>query len=160
MSGVRDLVARLELPPGPPPIITSTRRQSLPFTDLRWEDFEKLCLRLARRDHEVEDARRYGIPGQEQYGIDLLARRVGTGGYTVYQCKKIERFGPADIGAAVDKFLGGTWAGRADRFVLCTSLSLASTQLAERLLTERERMAGRGVALMSWDADELDILSW
>lgn len=158
MNGVRDLVARLEVPPGAPPVTVVSQLQSLPFGDLRWDDFERLCLRLARSDHEVEDARRYGIPGQDQYGIDLFARRVGTGGYTVYQCKKVERFGPADIGAAVDKFLEGPWAAQADRFVLCTSLSLAPTLLADRLKTEKERMAGQGVAFMTWDADELDIL--
>jgi hypothetical protein len=146
------------MPPGAPPITVVTQLQSLPFGDLRWDDFERLCLRLARSDHEVEDARRYGIPGQDQYGIDLFARRAGTGGYTVYQCKKVERFGPADIGAAVEKFLDGPWVDQADRFVLCTSHSLAPTQLADRLKTERERLAGHGVALTPWDADELDIL--
>jgi hypothetical protein len=155
---VRDLIARLEVPPGPPPVTAVTQLQSLPFGNLRWDDFERLCLRLARSDHEVEDARRYGIPGQDQYGIDLFARRVGIGGYTVYQCKKVERFGAADIGAAVDKFLEGPWAAQADRFVLCTNHSLAPTQLADRLKTEKERLAGHGVALRPWDADELDIL--
>ena len=146
------------MPPGPPPITVVTQLQSLPFGDLRWDDFEKLCLRLARSDHEVQDARRYGIPGQDQYGIDLFARRAGTGGYTVYQCKKVERFGPSDIGAAVDDFLEGPWATQADRFVLCTSLPLAPTQLADRLKTEKERMAKHGIALRTWDADELNIL--
>lgn len=158
VSGFRDLVAPLEVPPGPPPVTVVTQLQSLPFGSLRWDDFEKLCLRLARSDHDVEDARRYGIPGQEQYGIDLFARRAGTGGYTVYQCKKVEQFGRADITAAADAFLEGPWAARADRFVLCTSRSLAPIQLADRLETEKGRMAGRGVALTLWDADELDIL--
>jgi hypothetical protein len=158
VSGVRDLVAPLEMPPGPPPVVTFTRLQSLPFGNLRWDDFEKLCLRLARSDQEIEDARRYGVQGQGQYGIDLLARRAGTGGYTVYQCKKVERFGPAAITAAVDMFLEGPWAGRADRFVLCTSLSLAPRQRADRLRVETERMAGLGITLVPWDADGLDIL--
>ena len=158
MSGVRDLVATLEMPPGPPPVVTFTRLQSLPFGNLRWDDFEKLCLRLARSDQEIEDARRYGVQGQGQYGIDLLARRPGTGGYTVYQCKKVEKFGPAAITAAVDMFLEGPWADRADRFVLCTSLSLAPRQRADRLRVETERMAGLGITLVPWDADGLDIL--
>jgi len=158
VSGVGDLIARLELPPGAPPVTLVTRLQTLPFWDLRWDDFEKLCLRLARSDHEVEDARRYGVPGQDQYGIDLFARRAGTGGYTVYQCKKVERFGPSDITAAVDDFLDGPWADQADCFVLCTSISMAATQLADRLEKERERLAGRGISLKPWDADELATL--
>ena len=130
------------MPPGPPPITVVTQLQSLPFGDLRWDDFEKLCLRLARSDHEVQDARRYGIPGQDQYGIDLFARRAGTGGYTVYQCKKVERFGPSDIGAAVDDFLEGPWATQADRFVLCTSL-LPGTDPARRPAEDRKRAHGQ-----------------
>lgn len=72
--------------------------------------------------------------------------------------KKVEQFGPSDIGVAVDKFLEGPWAAQADRFVLCTSHSLAPNQLADRLKTEHERMAGRGVEFTAWDAEELDIL--
>ena len=121
MSGVARSFARLEVPPGPPPVTVVTQLQSLPFGSLRWDDFERLCLRLARSDHEVEDARRYGIPGQDQYGIDLFARgrdrRVH--GLPVQEGRA---FGPADIGAAVDKFLEGPWAAQADRFVLCTAI--------------------------------------
>ena len=64
--------------------------------------------------------------------------------------KKVEQFGPSDIGVAVDKFLEGPWAAQADRFVLCTSHSLAPNQLADRLKTEHERMAGRGVEFTAW----------
>ncbi len=157
MSAVPGLPAWLDLPPGPPPVTVVTQLQSLPFGALRWDDFERLCLRLVRLDHEVEDARRYGVPGQGQSGIDLYARCTGTGGYTVYQCKKVEHFGPADIGAAVDKFLAGPWAERAARLVLCATVSFAPTRLAERLEAERDRLAERGVAFEVLDADELDI---
>ena len=42
--------------------------------------------------------------------------------------------------------------------MLCTSSSLAPTQLADRLKAEKERMARHGITLKAWDADELDIL--
>jgi hypothetical protein len=45
--------------------------QELPFDQLSWENFERLCLRLARTSADVEDCRLYGTAGQSQGGIDL-----------------------------------------------------------------------------------------
>jgi hypothetical protein len=157
VSNLRELLAPLEVPPGPPPVTSVARLQTLPFQALRWDDFERLCLRLARLDHDVEDARRYGVAGQSQYGIDLYARHSGADDYTVYQCKKVDSFGPADITSAVAKFLAGPWAQRATRFVLCTTASFAPIQLADRLEEERNHLAERGVSLEALDADKLDL---
>jgi hypothetical protein len=63
--------------PVAPPV--KTRHQELPFEKLTWEDFERLCLRLARRDGDVEHCQLYGVRGQSQEGIDLWlsSRKVG-----------------------------------------------------------------------------------
>ena len=83
-------------PPSPPVI---TRAQELPFGDLTWENFERLCLRIARREANVRQCFLYGERGQEQRGIDFI-------GYTgdvrnrevrVYQCKREKAFGPAKV---------------------------------------------------------------
>lgn len=77
-----------------PPV--ETRQQVLPFEQLAWENFERLCLRLARQrgvvEHSVDRAagdvetgrmsardartqgRLYGTRGQKQQGIDLYVR--------------------------------------------------------------------------------------
>jgi hypothetical protein len=62
-----------------PPARTSP--QLLPFGSLAWENFERLCLRLAAERGEVvdsadytADARLYGARGQDQQGIDLYVR--------------------------------------------------------------------------------------
>jgi hypothetical protein len=59
--------ARLQTPPTSHimPLVT-TRAQELPFGSLAWEDFERLCLRLASREARVEHCQLYGIRGQEQ----------------------------------------------------------------------------------------------
>src|SRR5439155_21135732 len=82
--------------------------QELPFSELRWENFERLCLRLARLDGTVETSRRYGIPGQNQHGIDLDARSPPKPKYRVDQCKRAEACGPAQIKDAVGEVLRGT----------------------------------------------------
>src|SRR5688500_6285532 len=48
--------------------------QALPFEELTWENFERLCVRLIRREPGVDHARLYGIAGQNQHGIDIFAR--------------------------------------------------------------------------------------
>src|SRR3954466_8204501 len=75
----------LQVPPrGPfpsPPV--ATRPQTLPFHDLAWEDFERLCLRLLQRSTDIAHlevrrtgpvTRLYGSRGQEQAGIDVYSR--------------------------------------------------------------------------------------
>lgn len=58
----------LLLPPGltdvDPPLATT--RQELPLEQLSWENFERLCLRLAQSKFAVADCEQYGMPGQDQ----------------------------------------------------------------------------------------------
>ena len=81
-----------------PPV--ETRHQVLPFDCLAWENFERLCLRLAIGRGEVvhsadfggnaaadgrgnaRDGRLYGVRGQDQQGIDLYVRLAGIPGGT------------------------------------------------------------------------------
>jgi len=68
-----------------PPV--TTREQELPFAELTWKNFERLCLRLAAKEAKVEHCQLYGVPGQDQAGIDLYARVSFNPKYRVYQCK-------------------------------------------------------------------------
>ncbi|MGA3285118.1 MAG: hypothetical protein ABSD57_11765 [Verrucomicrobiota bacterium] len=43
--------------------------QQLPL--LHWEDFQRLCARLAQHGGNVEFSQEYGLPGQDQEGIDI-----------------------------------------------------------------------------------------
>jgi len=90
---------------------TVSREQVLPLGSLSWENFERLCFRLAHRGGDVENARIYGERGQAQEGIDLYVRRA-TGDYATWQCKRYQEIKATDIKNAVMKFLEGDWAGR------------------------------------------------
>lgn len=140
----------------PPPI--ETRGQLLPVEGLRWDDFEKLCLRVARLEGDPRRSRRYGVPGQAQGGIDLYSA-LSDGGYATYQCKKYDKLTAGDICDAVDEFLRGPWAGESRRFVLCTSASAVRTQLADEVEKQRERLASREqpIEFEILDADELSL---
>ncbi|MEK8019388.1 MAG: ATP-binding protein [Candidatus Parabeggiatoa sp.] len=152
-TGIPDF---LESPPCSqvnPPVIT--RKQELPFLDLQWEDFEKLCLRLARLEANIEHCQFYGTRGQNQEGIDLYARVKGEEKYRVYQCKREKSFGPAKIKEAVSKFLQGAWANKTDTFILCTIENLVSNERSKELEIQATRLKEKGINFLSWGSDEL-----
>ncbi|HWA76293.1 MAG TPA: NACHT domain-containing protein [Polyangiaceae bacterium] len=138
--------------PGPPVVST---KQGLRFGELSWPDFERLCLRMARRESDVEDARLYGIAGQDQEGIDLFARLRAGGGYRVYQCKRVQKFTASRIGEAVDEFVAGSWYARATEFCLCTTETLSEKARAEAVVAQQARLAADGKRLVVWDAESL-----
>jgi DNA replication protein DnaC len=147
----------LETPPSSPSVSppVDTRLQDLPFGELSWENFERLCLRLVRTEADVEDCRLYGERGDDQGGIDLYARGRNSDRYKLYQCKRVENFGPAKIKEAVSTFLEGDWKDDADSFVLCTSESLRSAERSDEVENQRDRLEEKNIEFKPWDLDEL-----
>jgi hypothetical protein len=139
----------------------ATAEQLLPFGKLAWENFERLCLRLARvSGEELRRARLYGEGGQLQYGIDFYAA-LPSGRYASYQCKRIENVAPSDIKAAVDEFTKRPrWSRVSDRFVFCTSDRAVRSQLSDAIETQRQRLAKRvkPIEFEVWDAEELSLM--
>ncbi len=139
----------------PPPV--HTRCQELPLEKLTWENFERLCKALVETDYEVISCHFYGRPGQKQKGIDLIAypQDFPDGRPRVYQCKRVEDFGPADIRGTVDKFLKGKRKPLPTHFVLCCRSSLRSTKHQDEIHAQKVRLQKRGIVFEVWDGDEL-----
>jgi hypothetical protein len=140
-------------PAVPPP--TVTRAQELPFGELAWEDFERLCLRLVRLEADVVHCQLYGTAGQDQEGIDLYAKPATQDKYRVYQCKRENDFGPTKIKRAVAKFLDGAWVEKTATLVLCTKESLVEKKRADELEAQRKVLAEKGIRLGVWDSGQL-----
>ncbi|MBN1840717.1 MAG: hypothetical protein JW883_00335 [Deltaproteobacteria bacterium] len=136
---------------------TVTREQVLPLGSLSWENFERLCFRLAHRGGDVEDARIYGERGQAQEGIDLYVRRA-TGDYATWQCKRYQELTTTDIREAASKFLEGDWAGRTKLFRLAVAPSLNATQLAEEIERQRIRCDAVNITFEPLDRDHLSLM--
>lgn len=136
---------------------TVTREQVLPLGSLSWENFERLCFRLAHRRGDVENARMYGERGQAQEGIDLYVRRT-TGDYETWQCKRYQHITATDIEKAVTKFLNGDWAGRTKLFRLAVSPSLNATQLAEEIERQRVLCEAANIIFEPLDRDHLSLM--
>ena len=104
----------------------TTRLQELPFEQLTWKNFERLCFRLASSESEITHCQLYGNQGDAQEGIDLFGRKSGSSKYAVYQCKRVKDFGPQKIKDAVSVFMSGEWLARTEKFILCTQENLQS----------------------------------
>jgi hypothetical protein len=143
-----------EPPSGTKPVPPArTAPQELPFGQLDWGDFEKLCERLATLEGSPERVARYGTRGQSQAGIDIYSRLPNDGGYVVYQCKRYETLFPSHIRNAVSEFLSHHWSSVAKRFVFCTSHSLVPTSLADEVEVQANRLkeCNPPIALDTWD---------
>src|SRR3984893_16512612 len=93
------LNAPVDAVPAHPPVIT--RPQVLPFGELTWENYLRLCYDLAGRAERVEHVARYRRSGQAQQGIDLFAR-MASGKYEVWQAKRYGSIASSDVKTIVD----------------------------------------------------------
>ena len=125
----------------------------MPFGEITWQNFERLCFRLASLNGDVEYSRLYGTAGQEQGGIDIYVRRTSTTKYATWQSKRHKSFGPAQIDAAVTEFLDGPWAEKSDRFVLCVQASLRSTDALDKIEECAARLRGTGIEFQPLDGE-------
>ena len=135
-----------------PPI--STRSDLLPFLELSWENFERLCLRLSERAGKVEAAWSYGKTGHAQAGIDLLVR-LTDGTFEVWQSKRRQKLSPTQIKAAVALFLRHEWASRAKRFVLAVASDFSSPKQIDAIERARDKLKATGIEFDPCDARKL-----
>jgi hypothetical protein len=139
----------------PPPV--EMRDQELPFERLSWQNFERLCLRLARTDGDVERCRLFGTQGQEQGGIDIYVSRKSTPKYAVWQSKRHKSFTAAKVEKAVAEFLDGEWGAKSDHFVLCVQANLRSKNVLKKVETCAKKLAEMGVQFELIDGEELSL---
>lgn len=143
-------------PPGPPDIAPPavSRQQLLPFGELQWENFERLCLQLARFEGEPERWQLYGKPGQAQEGIDILVR-MSSGQYRVWQAKRHKTFSVSKLRAAVGTFLDGRWRHRSVEFVLAVQASLRGREIADEIEAQFARLKEMGIQFNALGGEEL-----
>ncbi|MYL37356.1 hypothetical protein [Halobacillus litoralis] len=123
------------------PVVTKV--QELPLDKLTWKNFERLCLRLVRKDSKVEFCYFYGEEGESQEGIDLFAESDMAEKYDVYQCKRVKNFSPIKIKNAVEKFIDGEFSPKTNKFYLCTSESLSSRKRMDEIKKQKEILSSK-----------------
>jgi hypothetical protein len=135
-----------------PPVIT--RAADLPFLELSWKDFERLCYRLAQKAGEVEKVWAYGTQGHQQLGIDVLVR-MKDGTFETWQSKRHKTFGPSQIKAAIAHFLDGAWAGQAKKFILAVACQPSGPNAINAIEEARSDLKARGIAFEPLFGSEL-----
>jgi hypothetical protein len=129
---------------GPNPPI-ATRPETLPFLELRWEDFERLCYRLAQRTGDIEKVWAYGTSGHKQLGIDILVR-MRDGSFEAWQTKRHKGFSVTALKTAVNVFLDADWGKQAKKFVLTVACSPNDPSVIDELERTRDALGARGIA--------------
>lgn len=144
-----------------PPIKTTI--QELPYLELGWELFERLCKRLvAEEEPEATEVRLYLSQGYKQHGIDGYAYAYEPYNsqerkYVHFQCKCEESFTANKIKDAVDTYLEGDLAKGSRKFILCVSAQINNSYENE-LIKQRQRLANEGIEFIIWDQLKLDDL--
>lgn len=137
----------------PPPPAQSVQ-MSLPLNSLSWENFERLCYRLALQKGTFDHVARYGRQGQKQEGIDIFARKPD-GRYSVWQAKRYATYKASDLKSAVETFLSGKWVEKSDAFVVAVQASLDDTKLQDEIERQTARLADKKIALQVLGGDVL-----
>lgn len=132
----------------------STVSQVLPFGELTWENFERLCHRLASQDSEVEHSARYGRSGQAQQGIDIFARKKN-GKYDTWQAKRYASYSPSNLRDAVSAFLKGDWVAKSEALFIAVQASLSDTKVQDEIETQTALLKSNGISLVVLGGEEL-----
>ncbi|MBO9436998.1 NACHT domain-containing protein [Ruegeria sp. R13_0] len=126
----------------------------LPFGSLSWENFERLCYRLALKQGVFDHVARYGRQGQAQQGIDIYAR-TPDGRYSVWQAKRYANYSPHNLKSAIETFLNGSWVDQTDTFVIAVQASLEDVKLQDEIERQVKRLADMKITLEVLGGDTL-----
>ncbi len=139
----------------PPPLADPTTAL-LNTHEMDPDAFESFVLGMARNLDGAYDVRRYGRPGQAQHGLDVVAFFAGRAP-SVYQAKRWQTFGAADLQKAVELYTGGRRPFGARRIVIAVASEARNTATVERLATLRAKHTGTEIELWDrgWISDRL-----
>lgn len=130
-----------------------------PFHEIGEFAFQDLCRDLFDAEETVSTCNIYGVRGEEQYGIDLLAMRKNENGIEVGQCKCYKDFPPKEIREVSCKFFEhweNHWSGHnVKRFILFVASDLNTRKRQDEILKQRKRFSEYGIEYEVWPAAQI-----
>lgn len=130
-----------------------------PFHKLGEYVFQDLCRDLFDHEPQIAVCEVYGVRGQSQDGIDLLARRSKGDGIEVGQCKCYEEFSSDKIRTASDEFFkhwDEHWSkDDVRRFILFVACDLSLRQQQDEITVQMKRFSAVGVAYEVWSGAKI-----
>lgn len=145
-----------------PPLVIDSKLKALPFdSELTWDDFERLIVRLVRYSLSgtIQNSFRYGRQGQKQHGIDIVAFNAATADTFVLQCKHVKTISRGDITKWIREFLTGERRKGVKKYFLCTSFSIETdTALVDEWKEAAFLLFEEKIDSALWDYGELQNL--
>lgn len=129
-----------------------------PFHEMDEYTFQDMCRDIFEEEPEVVTCNVYGVRGQLQRGVDLIAHRAGGDGVELSQCKCVATFGPADIRRVSDEFFDhwSYWSQKSvRRFVLIVACDLSNTNDQNEILAQSARFFAAGVDYEVWSGSTI-----
>lgn len=136
------------------PLVIDPKLPLLPLHELPWERFEELVLEIVQEEENPVEIRPYGLRGQNQHGIDVIARRA-SGDWHVFQIRRVKDFSVADLRNIADAFVVGPRPFDARRLVIATSCDRVPTQV-QKAIFDYGRAHPTFEFDQIWDAGELN----
>lgn len=138
-----------------PPLPSTDSTLPPRFHEMGEYRFQRFVTDLFGYEPDIATSTEYGVRGQADDGVDVIARRNGGDGQEAGSCKCYERTSASQIRDWSDEFLehwDGHWKGEdIRRFVLATTaLNAASRTVQDQVTRERERFAALGVTYEMW----------
>jgi|GEM_PF-3734069 len=148
----------------PKPLITDSikpRLGELPWKQMHWEDFQKLCARLIQRQYLGSGAQvfQYGKSGQEQDGIDIIWKTTGACKFSVAEVKHWETVKPSNIQNWLKAFLDGERATDSQIWILCLSVNIEhDTKLVMAWDAVKTELESHDIQASVWDRGVIEEL--
>lgn len=138
---------------------TIRRSQVPPFYELDYETFQCMCRDLFDAETSISTCDTYGVTGEKQFGIDLIARRKDGDGIEVGQCKCCEDFPPSEIRDVTQEFFkhwNTRWSTRkVKRFVLFVACDLSKKNRQDEISKQEAVFNEKGIKYEVWSAVQI-----
>lgn len=115
--------------------------------------FQQLCCELHQKDPAISIAEVFGLNGQAQYGVDIVAFLRTNDGIEVGQCKRVARCTPSVVKEPSDDFLAhlAYWKNREVRkFILYVACSASDRKVQEEIAIQKKRFGDIGLEYEVW----------
>ena len=130
-----------------------------PFHKIGDFTFQNICRDLFVEEEPVSTCDIYGVRGEGQYGIDLVAMRRNGDGIEVGQCKCHKDFPPRKIREVSDKFFEhweDHWSEyNVKRFILFVASDLDKRKRQDEILQQRKCFSEYGIEYEVWSAAQI-----
>ena len=120
--------------------------------------FQDLCRDLLDGEPEIAVCEVYGVRGQAQDGIDLIAHRKNGSEIEVGQCKCYRKYTATQVKKASDEFLDHwkRWSEEGvKRFILFVACDLSDRECQDQILREKRRFAELGISYEVWSSSKI-----